>query len=130
VAAEQPNAGHIHFVGELDDQQKWQAYESADLFVLPSYSENFGLVIGEALAAGLPVVTTTATPWTELKEKNCGWCIPPGEKDLEQTLKTAFSTTPEQRKSMGQNGAKWVREEFQWSAVAERFWGEVVSFNS
>jgi glycosyltransferase involved in cell wall biosynthesis len=112
-------------VGELDDHQKWQAYESADLFVLPSYSENFGLVIGEALAAGLPVVTTTATPWTELKEKNCGWCIPPGEKSLKKALTTALQTTKEQRQQMGERGAKWVKEEFQWNAVAERFWGAI-----
>ncbi|MEZ5591148.1 MAG: glycosyltransferase [Gammaproteobacteria bacterium] len=47
--------------------------ESADLFVLPSFSENFGVVIAEALAHGVPVITTRGTPWKGLLQHGCGW---------------------------------------------------------
>ena len=55
------------FTGPLDDEKKWEAYARADLFVLPTYSENFGIVVAEALWAGVPVITTKGTPWKDLE---------------------------------------------------------------
>lgn len=57
------------YLGSLDDTAKWTAYRRADLFVLPTYSENFGIAIAEALTAGVPVITTKGTPWCDLM----GW---------------------------------------------------------
>ena len=114
------------FTGSLDDEQKWEAYARADLFVLPTYSENFGIVVAEALWAGVPVITTKGTPWSELvgvpsssgrKESDdhsptqdsnlrCGWWIDLPEGDglakwdaLDEALKEATdldSPTPTQ----------------------------------
>src|SRR5208282_2025230 len=53
----------FEFIGEVADEMKWDLYQSADLFVLPTKSENFGIVIAEALACGVPVITTRGTPW-------------------------------------------------------------------
>jgi glycosyltransferase involved in cell wall biosynthesis len=58
--------GDFTYLGDLSDEEKWHAYRRADLFVLPTYSENFGIVVAEALAAGVPVITTKETPWQEL----------------------------------------------------------------
>ena len=53
-------------------QEKVDFFVNADLFVLPSHNENFGLVYVEALAAGTPVVASKNTPWEEVEDANCG----------------------------------------------------------
>ena len=50
-------------------------YAAANLFLLPSHSENFGLVVVEALVRGVPVLTTDSTPWQELKAVGAGHCV-------------------------------------------------------
>jgi glycosyltransferase involved in cell wall biosynthesis len=75
VQAAVRNAGlerQIHFHGEVMGEDKIECYRGADLFVLPSFSENFGLVIAEALSCGVPVITTRETPWEELETHRFG----------------------------------------------------------
>ncbi|MEM8664312.1 MAG: glycosyltransferase [Pseudomonadota bacterium] len=69
----------VTFHGHVTGTAKTHAYENADIFVLPSFSENFGMVVAEALAHRTPVVTTTATPWGMLHEAGCGRLVPPGD---------------------------------------------------
>ena len=108
----------IRFSGPVNDVAKWQAYADADLFVLPSFSENFGIAIAEALAAGLPVITTTGTPWSELLTKECGWWVEPNAEAIAQAIATATKLSPKQLDEMGQIGSKWVRNRYTWDAVA------------
>src|SRR5690606_10208129 len=89
------------FIGSVDGEAKWDLYRRASLFVLPSYSENFGVVVGEALAAGVPVITTRATPWEILETNRCGWWIEPHAEALESALRIACMTTPEELAAMG-----------------------------
>ncbi|MEM0905736.1 MAG: glycosyltransferase [Pseudomonadota bacterium] len=72
-------ADRVTFHGHVTNEAKERAYENADIFVLPSFSENFGMVIAEALAHRTPVVTTTATPWQMLHEAGCGRLVAPGD---------------------------------------------------
>lgn len=104
----------------VDDQVKWELYHSADLFVLPSYSENFGIVVGEALAAGVPVIATKATPWHELEEHDCGWWIDLGVEPLVQALKEATRVSAEHRAEMGRRGRELVMDRYGRDAVATR----------
>lgn len=110
----------ITFHDQISGPDKWREYSEADLFVLPSYSENFGLVVAEALCAGLPVIATHAMPWAELESEKCGWWIPTGTDSLEHALRRATELTSEERKAMGQSGRKMIEQRYTWSAVAQK----------
>jgi glycosyltransferase involved in cell wall biosynthesis len=110
----------VHFPGPLAGPAKARAYQEADLFVLPSYSENFGLVIAEALAAGLPVITTHGTPWAELEETGCGWWIPPGPGRLTAALQQATALAPAERQAMGRCGRHLISTRYTWPAIAQQ----------
>lgn len=80
----------VKFVGYLDGQKKDDAFKCAKIFVLPSYSENFGIAILEALSFGLPVITTKDTPWSNLDKDGCGWTIDVGVDPLKSALQKAL----------------------------------------
>ena len=113
-------ADQVEIVGPLFGKAKHDAYLNADLFVLPSYSENFGIVVAEALSYGLPVLTTTGCPWQELQTHDCGWWVEPSLKDLEKSLLQAFALSGYELKSMGQRGFQLVESKYQWPGIAER----------
>lgn len=108
----------VKLVGPVAGATKWQYYQRADLFILPTYSENFGIVIAEALAAGTPVMTTQATPWAELVSRRCGWWIQTGVTPLVEALQVAMATSPAELATMGQRGQALIWEKYTWSQVA------------
>lgn len=107
------------FVGELGDEQKWQALVNADLFIHPSASENFGISIAEALAAGLPVITTKGCPWAEIDGK-CGWWIDRTVEQLSDAMQKAMAISDAERTQMGENGKRLIQEKYTWPAVAKQ----------
>ena len=108
----------VQCIGPVEGEAKWQLYQQASVFVLPTFSENFGIVIAEALAAGVPVITTTGTPWRELPEKGCGWWVDIGVQPLVGALREALGLTDEQRRDMGLKGREWMQAEYSWSKIA------------
>lgn len=108
----------IEYVGPVFGEEKWRWLQQASLFVLPSHSENFGIVIAEALACGTPVLTTTGTPWRDLTDRKCGWCIPLEPNALTQTLQAALSTPLVELNAMGERGRLFVEREFSWNEIA------------
>ncbi len=101
-----------------DGELRLSAYNAAELFVLPTYWENFGIVIAEALMAATPVITTTKTPWKELASKACGWTIEPTEGSLINVLRTAMEKDSRSLKKMGQRGRSYVIQQFDWRNIA------------
>lgn len=114
-------ADAISFAGPLNQEDTTTAYQQADLFVLPSFTENFGMAIGEAMAHGLPVLTTKGTPWSALVEHNCGWWVEANVNSLVHALREATSTDVSRLTAMGIRGRTLVRESFNWQSVAARF---------
>lgn len=111
----------VTFLGPLDRRAKQGAFSDADLFVLPSHSESFGIVIAEALAHRLPVLTTTAAPWPMLRDHDCGWWVDPSVAGLSEGLRQATSCDSATLRAMGERGQALVAGEFGWARIAMRF---------
>jgi len=120
-------AADVIFTGPVFDRQKAALYQQADLFVLPTHSENFGVVILEALAAGLPVITTKAAPWQAIEHVDrpgpawlprAGWWIDVGVEPLVDALRDAMQATSAERRRIGDNGRWFARERYSWPAAA------------
>ena len=109
----------VAFPGPAYGDAKAILYRSADLFVLPTHSENFGMAIAEALACGLPVITTTGAPWAGLEERGCGWWIELSERNLAEALQAALDLPQEQRAEMGRRGRQWMAECYSWGEIAK-----------
>ena len=107
----------IAFVGPVHGLAKAKLLADADLFVLPSHSENFGVVIAEALAAGIPVITTTGTPWSMLPAHAAGWWVPADVASLAAALREATDLPLMALRDMGERGRALARDRCDWSAI-------------
>lgn len=108
----------VEFAGALLGREKWVAYHQADCFVLPTYSENFGVSVAESLAAGTPAIVTKGAPWAGLEQQGAGWWIDIGLDPLVASLEEALSHTPESLRSMGTRGRNWMKAEYSWPQIA------------
>ncbi len=117
--AAQSGCQRVTFTGPVYGQNKADLLMRSDLFVLPTQNENFGLVVGEALAAGIPAIVTKGAPWQGLESERCGWWIDHGAEPLLAALTLATSLPASERKEMGARGRSWVEQDFSWDAVAK-----------
>ena len=104
--------------GPIYGDAKTAAYREADLFVLPTLNENFGLTVAEALAAGTPAISTKGAPWSGLESEGCGWWIDHGVEPLAAALAHAMALPRETLKAMGDKGREWMARDFSWDRVA------------
>lgn len=109
----------LRFIGEVRDAARDACYREADLFVLPSRTENFGMVVAEALAHALPVITTTGTPWRELVSHDCGWWVDPDAVPLAAALRAAVALSDGERQAMGLRGRQLIEQQYRWQPTAD-----------
>ena len=119
---------HIRFLGLEEDflftglvagDEKEQLFASSDIFILPSHSENFGMVVPEALARSLPVIATMGTPWQLLHARGCGWWVSPNAEGLSAALKQALKMSKSELNLMGGRGRELVGQEFAWEKIGK-----------
>jgi len=112
-------ADQLHYLGSVEGAGKYELLNSADVFILPSFSENFGVVVAEALACGVPVITTRGTPWRELSESRCGWWVEADVAGLAMALRAATGMDDSQRREMGRRGRQYASR-FDWADIARQ----------
>lgn len=105
----------VEMVGYINESEKQDIFQQADVLILPSFSENFGNVVAEALSYGTPVIASRGTPWSRLEEKGCGLWVHNDPKALAEAIED-ISKMP--LAEMGQRGREWMQQEFSWSSIA------------
>jgi len=120
LAGELGVAEQVRFLGFVDHEEMPRHYQQADLLVLPSRRESFGLVLAEAMACGLPVVATTAGAISEVVEDGrTGILVPPGDPVALAHAITSLLDAPATMRAMGQRGRERALRKFTWRRVGE-----------
>lgn len=106
--------------GFVQGELKTGLLQDADLFVLPSYYENFGIAVAEAMAMGIPVVISDRVHiWQDIQTANAGWVTPCEVDKLTAALQIAIEA-PEERKQRGENARQLTQAKYSWSAIAQK----------
>lgn len=105
--------------GPVYGKDKHKHYREAELFVLPSHSENFGMSVAEALAQGTPAIVSQGAPWQNLEHENAGWWVEKNQDAWQQALQRAMSLNNKVLAEMGERGRLWMLRDFSWKHVGE-----------
>jgi glycosyltransferase involved in cell wall biosynthesis len=101
----------VEMLGEVIGDEKEKLFEFADVVIVPSYSENFGIVVVEALSHGVPVIASKGTPWKRLEEMKCGLWVDNSPASLAIAIEKMYRLP---RREFGQRGREWMAKEFSW----------------
>jgi len=107
----------VSFVGPIFGQNKIDLYDSASVFILPSFSEGRPISIIEALARGVPAITTKGTPWEELNKNNCGFWVDNSEDGIKIGLLKLLKTSDNELIEMGKRGKELVESKYLWNKI-------------
>ena len=120
-------SGKVFLKKGLYSDDKYKALNNASAFILPSYSESFGLGIAEAMFFGLPVIASTKTPWEIIETKKLGWFVNPEVKALRNSLKNLFSSSENNLLKIGQRAKLNVSEIYDLVETSRQMKEEILS---
>jgi len=113
-------AARTTIAGFVSGALKTVLLQDADLFVLPSYYENFGIAVAEAMVAGTPVVISNQVYiWEDVQQAEAGWVCDCTVESLAQKLRTALSGRAEQQRR-GKQAQQYALEHYSWTAIAQQ----------
>jgi glycosyltransferase involved in cell wall biosynthesis len=114
----------VIFTGMLHGAERIQAFRDADLFVLPSHHENFGIVVAEAMAVGTPVVISREVNiWQEVLAAGAGAAVQSGDdRELSAEL-TRWLADPAMRAAAGEKARAFARSHYDWGRIAKNWVG-------
>jgi len=108
----------VRFVGPKFGQDKLDLVDNSAVFILPSFNENYGIVVAEVLARGVPVLTTKGTPWEELETHNCGFWVDNSDEGIKSGLQKLLKIPEKELKAMGKRGKELVECKYLWNEQA------------
>ena len=109
---------HVTFTGMLERKDKLAALRDAEMFILPSYSENFGVSVVEAMASGTPVLISDKVKiWREVEVSGAGKVAPCDARRFARMILDVLDD-PKEARDMGKRGKAMVKERYRWSSVA------------
>lgn len=109
----------VTMLGHVSGASKRAFFEHADIVVVPSYTENFGMVVAEALANGVPVIASVGTPWHRVEKMGCGLWVDNSPRSIAGAIERMRR---EPLAVMGERGREWMATEFSWDSVARRMY--------
>jgi glycosyltransferase involved in cell wall biosynthesis len=105
--------------GYVTEDSKPDEFRRAELYILPTHSENWGMSVAEALSYGLPAIVGRGAPWSELVTRDCGWWISNTVDSVTACLETALVLSPSELREKGQRSRTWAQD-FRWDRIAAR----------
>jgi glycosyltransferase involved in cell wall biosynthesis len=115
AAAAMPPGAEVTMLGDVRGEHKRRLFENTDIIVVPSYTENFGLVVAESLAHGVPVIAGTGTPWSEVEKAGCGLWVDNTPEALAGAIEKMHAMPLSE---MGRRGRQWMMSRFTWNRCA------------
>jgi len=112
---------YVFFTGLVKGTAKLALLRRSDIFVMPSYGENFSFAVAEALACGVPVVTSTRTPWREIQDISAGRYVAPEAAALRDAINELLSLRTEELREMGIRGKKLIDQRYDWVSISKEF---------
>ena len=108
----------VKFSGPAYGEQKLDKYINSDLFVLPTFSENFGMVVAESLMCGTPTLVSRGAPWPDLENEKCGFITSLNPREFTSKLANALAKDQDELDNMGKAGKAWMERAFSWDRIA------------
>lgn len=111
---------NVIFKGFVSGREKYEELSQLSCLFLPSDSENFGMIVTEALSVGTPVMASLGTPWEELNTTGCGWWIDRSLENIAQVMQQVIEMPVVQLLAMGEKGRQLVKQKYTAPQVARQ----------
>lgn len=109
----------VFFCGHVNDEDKEAAFRTTDVCIVPSHSENFSMVVVEALSRGVPVIVSTGAPWASVEIERCGLWVDNSPDSLARAINRMDTVDLQE---MGERGRAWMERSFDWDSISRSFY--------